>query len=113
VDVSNGGSGKQARAIIDGLEADVATLGLAYDIDVLHDKANLISADCRIFCRNHSAPYTSTIVLLVRAGNPKKIKDWNDLAVRMFRSSRPIPRLQAGPVWNFLAAWVMLEKIRQ
>src|SRR5262245_55338717 len=79
VNTSHGGSGKQARSVIDGLQADVVTLALAYDIDALHEKANLLPQDWQSRLPHHSAPYTSTIVFLVRKGNPKGIKDWNDL----------------------------------
>jgi len=79
INQSHGGSGKQARAVIDGLEADVVTLALAYDVDALHDKAQLIPADWQKRLPHNSAPYTSTIVFLVRKGNPKAIRDWNDL----------------------------------
>ena len=77
---SHGGSGKQARSVIDGLEADVVTLALAYDVDALADKAKLIPADWQRRLPHNASPYTSTIVFLVRKGNPKKIRDWNDLA---------------------------------
>src|SRR5690606_6727988 len=77
--MSHGGSGKQSRSIIDGLEADVATLALAYDIDVIADRAQLLPADWQQLLPNNSAPYTSTIVFLVRKGNPAGIRDWNDL----------------------------------
>src|SRR5437660_12558579 len=79
INLSNGGSGKQARAVIDGLEADVVTLGLAYDIDAIADKAHLLPADWQKRLPQDSSPYTSTMVFLVRKGNPKKIKDWPDL----------------------------------
>ena len=79
VNLSNGGSGKQARAVIDGLEADVVTLGLAYDIDAIAEKAHLLPADWQSRLPDNSAPYTSTIVFLVRKGNPKGIKDWPDV----------------------------------
>ena len=80
VQQSHGGSGKQARSVIDGLEADVVTLALAYDIDAIAEKGKLLPADWQKRLPNNSAPYTSTIVFLVRKGNPKGIKDWNDLA---------------------------------
>jgi sulfate transport system substrate-binding protein len=102
---SHGGSGKQARAIIDGLEADVATLALAADINALHDKADLIPADWQSRLKLNSAPYTSTIVLLVRKGNPKNIKDWNDLIKPGVSVITPNPKTSGGARWNFLAAW--------
>jgi sulfate/thiosulfate transport system substrate-binding protein len=102
---SHGGSGKQARAIIDGLEADVATLGLAYDIDALHDKANLIPETWQSRLPNNSAPYTSTVVFLVRKGNPKKIKDWDDLVRPDTKVITPNPKMSGGARWNYLAAW--------
>lgn len=105
VDVSNGGSGKQARAILDGLEADVATLGLSYDIDVLSSKGNLLSADWQNRLPYNSAPYTSTVVLLVRKGNPKNIKDWNDLARPDVQVITPNPKTSAGGRWAFIGAW--------
>ncbi len=105
VDVSNGGSGKQARAILDGLEADVATLGLSYDIDVLFSKGNLLPADWQSRLPYNSAPYTSTVVLLVRKGNPKNIKDWNDLARPDVQVITPNPKTSAGGRWAFIGAW--------
>jgi sulfate transport system substrate-binding protein len=102
---SHGGSSKQARAIIDGLEADVATLGIASDIDALHDNGNLLPADWQSRLPGDSTPYTSTIVLLVRHGNPKGIKDWPDLAKSGLAVITPNPKTSAGARWNFLAAW--------
>jgi len=105
VDLSNGGSGKQARAIIDGLEADVATLGLAGDIDAIASKSQLLPAEWQSRLPQHSAPYTSTIVLLVRKGNPKNIKDWDDLIKPGISVITPNPKTSGGARWNFLAAW--------
>ena len=105
VKASHGGSGKQARSIIDGLEADVATLALAADIDALHDKANLIPADWQSRLKLNSSPYTSTIVLLVRKGNPKNIKDWSDLVKPGVAVITPNPKTSGGARWNYLAAW--------
>ncbi len=105
VSASHGGSGKQARAIIDGLEADVATLALAADIDALHDKADLIPADWQKRLKLNSSPYTSTIVLLVRKGNPKAIKDWDDLIKPGVAVITPNPKTSGGARWNYLAAW--------
>jgi sulfate transport system substrate-binding protein len=102
---SHGGAGKQARAVIDGLQADVVTLALAYDIDEIHSKAKLIPKDWQARLPNNSAPYTSTIVLLVRKGNPKKIKDWNDLAKPGVSVITPNPKTSGGARWNYLAAW--------
>lgn len=102
---SHGGSGKQARAVIDGLEADVVTLALAYDIDVLNTQANLIPADWQKKFADNSSPYTSTIVFLVRKGNPKKIKDWNDLVKPGVSVITPNPKTSGGARWNYLAAW--------
>jgi sulfate/thiosulfate-binding protein len=102
---SHGGSGKQARAVIDGLEADVVTLALAYDIDALHEKANLIPADWQKRLPNNSSPYTSTIVFLVRKGNPKGIKDWDDLTKQGIQVITPNPKTSGGARWNYLAAW--------
>jgi sulfate transport system substrate-binding protein len=105
VDVSNGGSGKQARAILDGLEADVATLGLSYDIDVLADKGHLLSSDWLSRLPYNSAPYTSTVVLLVRKGNPKNIHDWDDLARPDVKVITPNPKTSGGGRWAFIGAW--------
>jgi len=104
INQSHGGSGKQARGIIDGLEADVATLALAYDIDALADKA-LIPPDWQKRLPNNAAPYTSTIVFLVRKGNPKGIKDWNDLVKPDVAIITPNPKTSGGARWNYLAAW--------
>jgi len=102
---SHGGSGKQARSVIDGLEADVVTLALAYDIDEVADKGKLIPADWQKRLKHNSAPYTSTIVFLVRKGNPKAIKDWDDLAKPGISVITPNPKTSGGARWNYLAAW--------
>ncbi|WP_393939423.1 sulfate ABC transporter substrate-binding protein [Piscinibacter sakaiensis] len=102
---SHGGSGKQARSVIDGLEADVVTLALAYDVDALHDKAKLIPADWQKRLPNNASPYTSTIVFLVRKGNPKKISNWPDLARSGVDVITPNPKTSGGARWNYLAAW--------
>jgi len=102
---SHGGSGKQARSVIDGLEADVVTLALAYDVDELAAKAQLIPADWQKRLKHNSAPYTSTIVFLVRKGNPKGIKDWGDLARPGISVITPNPKTSGGARWNYLAAW--------
>jgi len=102
---SHGGSGKQARAVIDGLEADVVTLALAYDIDAIHEKAGLFPADWQKRLPHNSAPYTSTIVFLVRKGNPKGIHDWNDLVNPGVSVITPNPKTSGGARWNYLAAW--------
>jgi sulfate transport system substrate-binding protein len=102
---SHGGSGKQARAIIDGLEADVATLALSGDIDALASKAWLIPNDWQSHLKHNSSPYTSTIVLLVRKGNPKGIKDWSDLVKPGVAVITPNPKTSGGARWNYLAAW--------
>jgi sulfate/thiosulfate transport system substrate-binding protein len=102
---SHGGSGKQARSVIDGLDADVVTLALAYDIDELHAKAQLIPADWQKRLPNNASPYTSTIVFLVRKGNPKGIKDWNDLVRPGVSVVTPNPKTSGGARWNYLAAW--------
>jgi sulfate/thiosulfate-binding protein len=102
---SHGGSGKQARSVIDGLEADVATLALAYDIDQISEKAGLLPANWQTRLPHNSSPYTSTIVLLVRKGNPKKIKDWGDLARPGVSVITPNPKTSGGARWNYLAAW--------
>ncbi|MGE0384055.1 MAG: sulfate ABC transporter substrate-binding protein [Gammaproteobacteria bacterium] len=107
---SHGGSGKQARSVIDGLEADVVTLALAYDIDVLFEKGGLITKDWQSKLPQNSAPYTSTIVFLVRAGNPKGIKDWDDLARPGVSVITPNPKTSGGARWNYLAAWAFAKK---
>jgi sulfate/thiosulfate-binding protein len=107
---SHGGSGKQARAIIDGLEADVATLALAYDVDQLSEKGKLIPKDWQKRLQHNSSPYTSTIVFLVRKGNPKKIKDWNDLVKPGISVITPNPKTSGGARWNYLAAWAYALK---
>jgi len=104
IEQSHGGSGKQARAVIDGLEADVVTLGLAYDVDAVA-KAGLIHPDWGSRLANHAAPYTSTIVFLVRKGNPKGIKDWDDLVKPGIQVITPNPKSSGGARWNYLAAW--------
>ena len=102
---SHGGSGKQARSVIDGLEADVVTLALAYDVDELSAKAGLIPPDWQKRLKHNSAPYTSTIVFLVRKGNPKGIKDWDDLVKPGIGVITPNPKTSGGARWNYLAAW--------
>ena len=102
---SHGGSGKQARAVIDGLQADVVTLGLAGDVDALVTQGKLLAADWEQRLPDHSAPYTSTIVFLVRKGNPKGIKDWGDLAREGVAVVTPNPRTSGGARWNYLAGW--------
>lgn len=110
IKASHGGSGKQARAIIDGLEADVATLALAYDVDQLYEKGKLIPKDWQKRLPNNSSPYTSTIVFLVRKGNPKKIKDWDDIARPGVSVITPNPKTSGGARWNYLAAWAYALK---
>jgi sulfate transport system substrate-binding protein len=105
IKASHGGSGKQARAVIDGLEADVVTLALAYDIDEIAERGKLLPADWQKRLPNNSAPYTSTIVFLVRKGNPKGIKDWDDLVKPGVAVITPNPKTSGGARWNFLAAW--------
>ena len=107
---SHGGSGKQARAIIDGLDADVATLALAYDVDQLYEKGKLIPKDWQKRLPHNSSPYTSTIVFLVRKGNPKNIKDWNDLIKPGVAVITPNPKTGGGARWNYLAAWAYALK---
>src|SRR5829696_1851923 len=104
VQQSHGGSGKQARSVIDGLEADVVTLGLAYDVDAVAN-SGLIARNWQTRLPNNSAPYTSTIVFLVRKGNPKKIKDWDDLTRPGVSVIAPNPKTSGGARWNYLAAW--------
>lgn len=110
VKASHGGSGKQARAIIDGLEADVATLALSGDIDVLASKAFLIPNDWQTRLKHNSSPYTSTIVLLVRKGNPKNIRDWDDLVKPGVQVVTPNPKTSGGARWNYLAAYAYALK---
>jgi sulfate/thiosulfate transport system substrate-binding protein len=102
---SHGGSGKQARSVIDGLEADVVTLALAYDIDAIAQKARLLPTDWQKRLPHNSSPYTSTIIFLVRKGNPKGIKDWDDLAKPGVAVVTPNPKTSGGARWNYLAAW--------
>ncbi|HOB47044.1 MAG TPA: sulfate ABC transporter substrate-binding protein [Zoogloea sp.] len=102
---SHGGSGKQARSVIDGLEADVVTLALAYDVDALAERGKLIPADWQKRLPHNASPYTSTIVFLVRKGNPKKIHDWNDLVKPGIEVITPNPKTSGGARWNYLAAW--------
>ena len=102
---SHGGSGKQARAVIDGLNADVVTLALAADIDVLNTQAKLLPADWQKKLKNNSTPYTSTIVFLVKKGNPKGLKDWGDLVKPGVEIITPNPKTSGGARWNYLAAW--------
>ena len=110
IKASHGGSGKQARAIIDGLDADVATLALAYDVDQLSEKGRLIPKDWQKRLPHNSAPYTSTVVLLVRKGNPKKIKDWSDVVRPGVSVITPNPKTSGGARWNYLAAWAYALK---
>jgi sulfate/thiosulfate transport system substrate-binding protein len=104
INQSHGGSGKQARAVIDGLEADVVTLALAYDVDEIASRG-LIKPEWLTRLPNNSAPYTSTIVFLVRKGNPWKIKDWSDLVQPNIEVITPNPKTSGGARWNYLAAW--------
>jgi sulfate transport system substrate-binding protein len=104
INQSHGGSGKQARSVIDGLEADVVTLALAYDVDAIA-QAGLIHQDWQARLPDNSAPYTSTIVFLVRRGNPKQIKDWDDLVKPGVSVITPNPKTSGGARWNYLAAW--------
>jgi sulfate transport system substrate-binding protein len=105
IEQSHGGSGKQARAVIDGLEADVVTLALAYDIDAIAERGHLIAKDWQKRLPDNSTPYTSTIVFLVRKGNPKGIKDWDDLVKPGVAVITPNPKTSGGARWNYLAAW--------
>lgn len=105
VQQSNGGSGKQARSVIDGLQADVVTLGLSYDIDAIAQNSSFIPRNWQSRLPDNSTPYTSTIVLLVRSGNPKRIRDWNDLVRPGVSVITPNPKTSSGARWNFMAAW--------
>lgn len=107
---SHGGSGKQARSVIDGLEADVVTLALAYDIDEIGNKRGIISEDWQSELEDNSTPYTSTIVFLVREGNPKDIQDWDDLIREDVSVITPNPKTSGGARWNYLAAWAYAGK---
>ncbi len=106
---SHGGSGKQARSVIDGLEADVVTLALAYDVDAIAERG-LIAKDWQKKLADNAAPYTSTIVFLVRKGNPKGVKDWDDLAKSGIKVITPNPKTSGGARWNYLAAWGYAQK---
>ncbi len=107
---SHGGGGKQARAVIDGLEADVVTLAVAYDVDQLYKQARLIPENWQTLLPNNSSPYTSTIVFIVRKGNPKQIKDWSDLVKDGVSIVTPNPKTSGGARWNYLAAWAYALK---
>ena len=107
---SHGGSGKQARAVIDGLAADVVTLALAYDVDAIQKEAGLLPKNWQSRLPHNSAPYTSTIVFLVRKGNPKGIKDWDDLVKPGVEVITPNPKTSGGARWNYLAAWGYILK---
>ncbi|MEI8032965.1 MAG: sulfate ABC transporter substrate-binding protein [Chlorobiaceae bacterium] len=109
INQSHGGSGKQARAVIDGLEADVVTLALAYDIDAIAD-SKLLATNWQKKLPQNSTPYTSTIVFVVRKGNPKKIKNWDDLAAPGISVITPNPKTSGGARWNYLAAWGYKQK---
>ncbi len=108
--MSHGGSGKQSRAVIDGLSADVVTLALAYDVDAIAERAKLLPATWEARLPDNSAPYTSTIVFLVRKGNPKGIRDWADLVKPGVQVITPNPKTSGGARWNFLAAWAYGKK---
>jgi sulfate transport system substrate-binding protein len=110
VNMSHGGSGKQARAVIDGLEADVVTLALQNDIDTIAKSTGKIPADWRSKLPNNSAPYTSTVVFVVKAGNPKGIRDWGDLATPGVGVVLPNPKTSGGARWNYLAAWAWADR---
>ena len=110
INQSHGGSAKQARAVIDGLDADVVTLALAYDVDALHDKAKLLPADWQQRLPNNSVPFTSTIVFMVRKGNPKGIKDWPDLIKPGVAVMVSNPKTSGGARWAYLAAWGQVLK---
>jgi sulfate transport system substrate-binding protein len=107
---SHGGSGKQARSVLDGLDADVVTLALAHDIDILQEKG-LIAKGWQARLPNNASPYTSTIVLLVRKGNPKQIKDWDDLIKPGVQIVTPNPKTSGGARWSYLAAWAYAESL--
>ena len=110
IDQSHGGSGRQARAVMEGLEADVVTLALQSDIDIIAERAKLLAPDWRNRLPNNSSPYTSTIVFLVRKGNPKGIQDWGDLVKGDVQIVTPNPKTSGGARWNYLAAWAWANK---
>jgi sulfate transport system substrate-binding protein len=110
INQSHGGSGKQARAVIEGLEADVVTLALAYDIDAIARRAHLLPEDWQRRLPEHSAPYTSTIVFVVRAGNPRAIRDWGDLVRPGITVVTPNPKTSGGARWNYLASWAWARR---
>ena len=110
IEQSHGGSGKQARAVIDGLQADVVTLALAGDIDQIAARTDKLPKDWATRLPNNSAPYTSTIVFLVRKGNPKGIKDWGDLVKEGVQVITPNPKTSGGARWNYLAAWAYADE---
>lgn len=110
INMSHGGSGKQSRAVIDGLRADVVTLALAFDVDAIAQKAKLLDAKWEARLPDNSAPYTSTIVFLVRKGNPKQVRDWGDLVKPGVEVITPNPKTSGGARWNFLAAWAYGRK---
>jgi len=110
VSQSHGGSGRQARAVMEGLQADVVTLALQSDIDIISERAKLIAPDWRTRLPNNSSPYTSTIVFLVRKGNPKGIQDWGDLVKGDVQIVTPNPKTSGGARWNYLAAWAWANK---
>jgi sulfate transport system substrate-binding protein len=107
---SHGGSGKQARSVIDGLPADVVTLALAYDVDALRRNGGLVPANWQSRLPDNSAPYTSTVVFLVRKGNPKNVRDWGDLARPGVQVITPNPKTSGGARWNYLAAWAWASR---
>jgi sulfate/thiosulfate-binding protein len=110
IEQSHGGSGKQARAVIDGLQADVVTLALAADIDAIAKESGKIKPDWNSRLANNSSPYTSTIVFLVRKGNPKAVKDWDDLVKPGIQVITPNPKTSGGARWNYLAAWAYADQ---
>lgn len=110
VRASHGGSGKQARSVIDGLEADVVTLALSGDIDAIAENTSLLARDWQKCLPNNSSPYTSTIVFLVRKGNPKQVRDWGDLARPGIGVITPNPKTSGGARWNYLAAWAWASR---
>lgn len=110
VNMSHGGSGRQARTVIDGLQADVVTLALAADIDAIAERTELLPADWQGRLPNNSSPYTSTIVFLVREGNPKNVRDWDDLVRTDVQVITPNPKTSGGARWNYLAAWAYAEE---